>query len=318
MAATERIAMAGLGVNADLPAVPIQPPLADGMHLRWAFARELGFPWWGFHLYRRPSLRDDKRTCLARGFLDAQRQEGTTTSVAIGPGTLSSDRPLNFTDDFPASGAPEVDLSGEREWVRFALHSIEVASVINVAIGLRAPHDCIDLRQITRTPPANPLRLGGVMLEVDYSPRKPSLIFPSLRLEDGKLEGGLRVTRDAVVHFDEPIAEAKLLVGIEGSGGQATAYSVDGKVVATAKVERHAGTRTEIRLSGERRIARIVLKPRRGWLAQGQGEGRKTQDAPQPRPLRKTARDRTAQGRADRPGGQRALRKALGHQSGHP
>lgn len=267
MAATERIAMAGLGVNADLPAVPIQPPLADGMHLRWAFARELGFPWWGFHLYRRPSLRDDKRTCLARGFLDAQRQEGTTTSVAIGPGTLSSDRPLNFTDDFPASGAPEVDLSGEREWVRFALHSIEVASVINVAIGLRAPHDCIDLRQITRTPPANPLRLGGVMLEVDYSPRKPSLIFPSLRLEDGKLEGGLRVTRDAVVHFDEPIAEAKLLVGIEGSGGQATAYSVDGKVVATAKVERHAGTRTEIRLSGERRIARIVLKPRRGWLA---------------------------------------------------
>jgi hypothetical protein len=56
--------MIGLGMEADAPAVPIQLPLADGVHLRWSFRRDLGFPWWGYFLFRRPS-DEGRRVCLS-------------------------------------------------------------------------------------------------------------------------------------------------------------------------------------------------------------------------------------------------------------
>ena len=45
--------MVGLGSAKDTPPNSEQPPLSDGIHLRWAFKRELGFPWHGFYLFRR-------------------------------------------------------------------------------------------------------------------------------------------------------------------------------------------------------------------------------------------------------------------------
>jgi hypothetical protein len=57
--------MVGLGVQGDAPPDAIQPPLRDGIHLRWAFQRDLGFPWYGFYLFRRPSRRREE-ICLAR------------------------------------------------------------------------------------------------------------------------------------------------------------------------------------------------------------------------------------------------------------
>ena len=45
--------MVGLGSVGDAPPNSEQPPLVDGIHLRWAFKRELGFPWFGYHLFRR-------------------------------------------------------------------------------------------------------------------------------------------------------------------------------------------------------------------------------------------------------------------------
>jgi hypothetical protein len=44
MAQSVHLVMVGLGVEADTPPVDIQPPLSDGVHLRWAFRREAGFP----------------------------------------------------------------------------------------------------------------------------------------------------------------------------------------------------------------------------------------------------------------------------------
>ena len=37
-------AMLGLGVLGDKPADDLQPPLADGVHLRWAFGAKKAFP----------------------------------------------------------------------------------------------------------------------------------------------------------------------------------------------------------------------------------------------------------------------------------
>ena len=50
---TRNLAMVGLGVQGDSPPNELQPPLKDGVHLRWAFKRELGFPWHGYYLFRR-------------------------------------------------------------------------------------------------------------------------------------------------------------------------------------------------------------------------------------------------------------------------
>jgi len=57
--------MVGLGVKGDRPPSALQPQLKDGIHLRWAFKRELGFPWYGYYLFR----RDHRRGTFARSNL---------------------------------------------------------------------------------------------------------------------------------------------------------------------------------------------------------------------------------------------------------
>ncbi len=50
---TSNLIMVGLGIQGDSPPNGMQSPLKDGVHLRWAFKRELGFPWHGYYLFRR-------------------------------------------------------------------------------------------------------------------------------------------------------------------------------------------------------------------------------------------------------------------------
>lgn len=53
--------MIALGVVGN-QANPNQP--VDGIHLRWGFRRELGFPWYGFYLFRRPA-QPGRPSCLS-------------------------------------------------------------------------------------------------------------------------------------------------------------------------------------------------------------------------------------------------------------
>lgn len=57
--------MVALGVANDEPPTRLQPELDDGVHLRWSTRRELGFPWFGFYLFRRPH-RETERECIGR------------------------------------------------------------------------------------------------------------------------------------------------------------------------------------------------------------------------------------------------------------
>jgi hypothetical protein len=59
------LVMVALGVDGDAPPLALQPPLVDGFHLRWAFPRAHGFPWYGYYLFRRPHEFRGER-CLAR------------------------------------------------------------------------------------------------------------------------------------------------------------------------------------------------------------------------------------------------------------
>lgn len=57
---TSRLVMTGLPVLKDTPPHDLQPtPLRTGVHLRWAFPRDVGFPWGGYYLFRRPHQTAD-------------------------------------------------------------------------------------------------------------------------------------------------------------------------------------------------------------------------------------------------------------------
>src|SRR6185295_12870533 len=91
--------MAALGVHCDDPPDSTQPPLDDGVHLRWAFVRDLGFPWHGFHLFRRPA-RSGTPLCLsavtgglAEGSWPEDRLHTPIGVLAAGEGPLVLERP---------------------------------------------------------------------------------------------------------------------------------------------------------------------------------------------------------------------------------
>ena len=61
---TSDLVMVALGVNGDAPPLALQPPLVDGLHLRWPFVRARGFPGDGYYLF------PDGRTSLGSEFPD--------------------------------------------------------------------------------------------------------------------------------------------------------------------------------------------------------------------------------------------------------
>src|ERR1700676_4653163 len=106
--------MVGLGVHNDAPPDAIQPRLPDGIHLRWAFQRDFGFPWYGFYLFRRPSGGRQEKNCLNRGTANLKAGAWGSPTLATAFGTFSSDRNLVLTDDFPPSPPGEFDLANRR------------------------------------------------------------------------------------------------------------------------------------------------------------------------------------------------------------
>lgn len=130
---TRNLVMTGLGILQDLPPNTLQPPLADGIHLRWAYNG--GFPWYGFYLYSRPHERGVP-ICLSS--LIPRRGPGLMTETQLGTsyGTIISDVNLLLTDDFTPQGALEFDLSGRRN-LRFSLRDNHAARRVEVKIGFR-------------------------------------------------------------------------------------------------------------------------------------------------------------------------------------
>jgi hypothetical protein len=113
---TDALVMTALGVLGDVPPNSIQPTLVDGIHLRWSFRTDVGFPWYGFFLFRR-AHRPSRPVCF--GQILPKIPSGPWPSAVLNTpfGQVSSDRPLVFTDDFPAGGVAEFDLRA-RAYVR--------------------------------------------------------------------------------------------------------------------------------------------------------------------------------------------------------
>src|SRR5262249_16461173 len=143
----------------------------------WAARRQLGFPWWGYYLFRRTS-GETELVCLSPQLRDCKAGDLPGTSLALGFGTFMSDRPLRLIDDFPPSGVLEVDLAG-RAWLRFAGPVGDAASSVELKVGFRDVRDqnrqCADLRSIVSAPAANPVRLGPFVIGTDLGARGRSV-----------------------------------------------------------------------------------------------------------------------------------------------
>jgi len=135
---TRNLVMVGLSVLSDAPSNPYQPPLRDGIHLRWAFKPELGFPWYGFSLFRRRHLPDaDTPVCVSQSMGSLSRGPQADKNLNIPSiGQFSSDTNLFLTDDFPPSSALEFDLDG-RSYLHFT--PVETVHRVEVRLGFHAP-----------------------------------------------------------------------------------------------------------------------------------------------------------------------------------
>ncbi|MET0624190.1 MAG: hypothetical protein ABW250_14500, partial [Pyrinomonadaceae bacterium] len=145
---SDDLSMIGLSVVDDQPPDRYQAPLTDGVHLRWSFRRESGFPWYGFYLFRRPS-RAGRALCLSAvtsGLLKASAP-GSKHHTAIG--VLSSDASLVLTDDFAPNDQVEFDLEG-RKFLRFKLPEGEPARRIQLSVGFR--RTCMSVASLIQPP----------------------------------------------------------------------------------------------------------------------------------------------------------------------
>ena len=111
------LAMAGLSITGNAQFNPPNEKLAEGIHLRWGFQRELGFPWYGFYLYRRAHI-PGRPICLSNIFDKLKQTSHSGKQLRTPYGTLSSDQRLIFLDEFPRTNVPELDLSN-RSYLRF-------------------------------------------------------------------------------------------------------------------------------------------------------------------------------------------------------
>src|SRR4051794_2414397 len=93
-----RLSLYAVGVVGDSPSDAVRSTLVDGVHLRWVFDRDLGFPRHGFHVFRRPN-RSTERRCL-RPELDQLPVGPLGRSRATMLGLLSCGAGLVVTDEF--------------------------------------------------------------------------------------------------------------------------------------------------------------------------------------------------------------------------
>jgi len=259
---SDDLSMTGLGVADDQPPDSYQAPLADGVHLRWSFRRELGFPWYGFYLFRRPS-RPGSAFCLS-AVNDGLKQGmslGTKHYTAIG--VLSSDADLVLTDAFSQSDRVEFDLDG-RTYLRFELPEGEPTSRVELSIGFR--RGCMSVGSLIQPPVVlepgqtvtlpSPLTAQGVTFEVTSATGAAQ--FKLVNTTSGPLVGLLCGNRLKMT-LSSPSDVVELLVTrAEYVGSIVTAYNNNGKAVATAQLSEAVGRPETIKLSGQN-ITRVEL-----------------------------------------------------------
>lgn len=233
------LSMAGLGTLNDVPPNTIQPKLVDAVHLRWAFRADLGFPWHGFYLFRRPSRREN-RHCLRSRTRELQHGLSGASTWNSGIGILTSDEPLVIRDDFPPPGLVEFDLGG-REYLDFI--PSELAYEVDIIIGFRGnERDRRTCLSFTEFPPQklpNPYERSPFSIRTIGPDKKPNPFNQIVKVEADEREvSAFLLSSRNEIKLDAPADVVELwIVGPERivvRGADSTRRAVAGKRVPTA------------------------------------------------------------------------------------
>lgn len=252
------LSMVALPVIGDHPQTPLQPPLLDGVHLRWGFRRDRGFPWRGFYLFRRTSFRD-KPVCLARWYADHRPGLSTSSTLATPIGQWVSNTSLIFSDWFPAFGASELSLL-DRHWLRFDLDPAKRAHAVRVRLGFRR-RACIKY--------ALPRRLPAPWTD-------HTITFRWLGSDGRPLRAGRIVSRDGItgvdcafethIQFETPLHEVDVSIAHFSTAATLSARDRTGKIVSRAHTTATHGHVETIKLHGQDIVDVLVHAPRKETL----------------------------------------------------
>ena len=256
--------MIGRGILGDTPPNSIQPPLVDGVHLRWAFKRELGFPWHGFYLFRRHHRRADEQ-CLSGVLRGTRSGPWPSRSMSTPRALVSSDQPLLLTDDFPPGGVAEFDLR-DRSHLRFTLPPGEMARAVKVRIGLREDMSPLDatLTCITFEHPAtaifpNPLLHHDASFEVrgDDGQLLPQTQFQTVDTTEGPL-AALACGYELVITLPVPSSFVVLKLTHESVPASIGVINADGVMFDKVEMQNPQHVPERIEFKGEN-ISRLII-----------------------------------------------------------
>lgn len=264
---TDNLSMIGLGVLGNQPVNPYQSPLADGIHLRWGFLRELGFPWHGFYLFRRPALTG-RSLCLSGVIGGLKKGNWPDNKHYTAIGLLSSNTNLILTEDFTPSNQVEFALDG-RNYLRFDLPTGELAHRVELRIGFRAQQRCLELDKVIRLRPLpdgsqgssvarqNPLNVQGVIFQVKNSvgALAANTQFDLVNTTSGQLLG-LACGYGLTIKLPAPSNAVELLITRTLSPlvlppTIIEAFDSNNNKVATAKVLSPANQQEVVKLNGQ-------------------------------------------------------------------
>jgi hypothetical protein len=258
-----RVGMAGIGVVGDVPPNALQPALPDGVHLRWAAAPDVAFPWWGYYLFRREH-RPGKPVCFSNGLTNLTTGPLAGVQLSTAMGLVRSDRGLVLTDDFPPTGRVELDLTG-RTFLELELDPAWFARRVEVKVGFRRgtgtdepKRTCIDFRRRLESGenPRAVERTTFLVLDADGG-RAARTTVKAWATKKGELRG-LDCGSDLEVVLPCPAHEVDLLVSAFAKPIDCEGLDKRGRRVAHARTTGQGGPQV-VRLRGAA-IHRVRLR----------------------------------------------------------
>lgn len=192
---SDNLVAVGLGVLNEVQPGPQQTPLVKGNHLRYATSRERGFPWYGFHIFRRQSREAKPICCRPPTRKDGIRAGSLTWETPLG--IFFCDSGLKTDDSFAPQGQMEFDLRG-RAALRFSLPPGRSAVEFRVKLGLYGASSGETPSPPRGNPPGQQTAFGGALSNLfsrlaqivqRYIPfRPPSVVGPiQITAYDGAL-----------------------------------------------------------------------------------------------------------------------------------
>lgn len=265
---TQNLVLLAMGVSQDRPPNAIQPPLVQGVHLRWSFPPELGFPWYGFYLFRRPH-RPGTPLFLSSVLGNLHNGPLPTKTLPLPPyGQISSDEFLMLTDDFRPSGVMEFDLDG-RTSTRFTFATDQLAQQVQASIGIRArasdppiTKTCVDFSKRMPSTLPNPHTEQHVTFQVldKHGKPRPVSYIRKVPGTGGKMTG-LDCTWSLNISLSTPATYVQMTLTPLLISATVVAYNADGTTAGSARTQKPYGLTPEMLTLTGNAITRVVIQP---------------------------------------------------------